>query len=98
MAQVTIRINGYNYTVGCLDGEEDHLAAMADEVDRRIDSMRKVVGSSAEGRMLVLIALSLADELAEMKRSIQDGTREKRHLINRLNCLARRADQIASET
>ena len=30
MAQVTVRINGYSYTVGCRDGEEQHLQAMAD--------------------------------------------------------------------
>ncbi len=40
MAQVTVRINGYAYTVGCQDGEEEHLQAMADEVERRIDRSR----------------------------------------------------------
>ena len=34
MAQVTLRINGYAYTVGCKDGEEQHLQAMAGEVER----------------------------------------------------------------
>ncbi len=38
MAQVTVRINGYAYTVGCQDGEEEHLQAMAGEVERRIES------------------------------------------------------------
>ena len=38
MAQVTVRINGYAYTVGCQDGEEQHLQAMAGEVERRIES------------------------------------------------------------
>ena len=38
MAQVTVRINGYAYTVGCQDGEEQHLLAMAGEVERRIES------------------------------------------------------------
>ena len=37
MAQVTIRINGYSYSVGCQDGEEEHLQAMAGEVERRIE-------------------------------------------------------------
>ena len=37
MAQVTVRINGYAYTVGCQDGEEEHLQAMAGEVERRIE-------------------------------------------------------------
>ncbi len=33
MAQVTIRINGYPYTVGCEDGEEQHLQAMVEQVE-----------------------------------------------------------------
>ena len=41
MAQVTVRINGYAYTVGCQDGEEQHLVAMAGEVERRIDRSRR---------------------------------------------------------
>ncbi|HEX5325793.1 MAG TPA: cell division protein ZapA, partial [Acetobacteraceae bacterium] len=44
MAQVTVRINGYPYTVGCQDGEEQHLTAMAGEVERRIESIKAVAG------------------------------------------------------
>ena len=40
MAQVTVRINGYAYTIGCQDGEEQHLLTMAEDVDKRIDSIR----------------------------------------------------------
>ena len=40
MAQVTLRINGYAYTLGCKDGEEKHLEAMAAEVGRRIEGVR----------------------------------------------------------
>ena len=29
MAQVTVKVNGYTYTVGCEDGQEAHLQAMA---------------------------------------------------------------------
>jgi cell division protein ZapA len=32
MAQVTVKINGYSYTVGCEDGQEAHLQAMASQV------------------------------------------------------------------
>ena|ERR1019366_6033648 len=65
MAQVTLRINGYSYTLGCQDGEEAHLQAMAVEVDRRIDSVKASAGPSGECRMLVIAALLMADELFE---------------------------------
>ena len=70
MAQVTVRINGFSYTVGCQDGEETHLAAMAGEVERRIDSIKAVAGPSSEARMLVMAALLLADDLHETRAAL----------------------------
>ncbi len=62
MAQVTLRINGYSYLVGCEDGQERHLQAMGDAVQTRIDSI-KTLGQTGEARLLMLAALLLADEL-----------------------------------
>ena len=67
MAQVTIRINGYAHTVGCADGQESHLEAMAGEVDQRIDKIKAAMGQSGESRLLVLAALMMADELHDLK-------------------------------
>ncbi len=94
MAQVTIRINGYSYTLGCQDGEEKHLEAMAADVDGRIDAMRQAVGASNESRMLVLAALSMADEIYEMNKAAAKP--EKRAAGERIGRLAKRAEQIAT--
>ena len=40
MAQMTIRINGYAYTVGCEDGQEPHLEKMAQDIEQRIASIK----------------------------------------------------------
>ncbi len=63
MAQLTVKINGYAYTVACEDGQEAHLQGMVHEVEKRIDSIKALGGSSGEGRVLVLAALLMADEL-----------------------------------
>jgi cell division protein ZapA len=94
MAQVTIRINGYSYTLGCKDGEEKHLEAMAEELNGRIDVMRQAVGASSESRMLVLVALSMADEMYEMAKAAPKS--ERRTDPERLARIAKRAEQIAS--
>ncbi|MDE2007228.1 MAG: cell division protein ZapA, partial [Rhodospirillales bacterium] len=73
MAQVTVRINGFNYTVGCQDGEEAHLTAMAAEVDRRVESIKAVAGAGSEARMLVMAALLLADDLHETRAATPAG-------------------------
>ena len=75
MAQVTLRINGYAYTVGCQDGEEQHLEAMAGEVERRIESIKAAAGPSGEARMLVMASLLMADDLYEMDKALQAARR-----------------------
>lgn len=66
MAQVTVKINGYAYTVGCENGQEAHLLDMAREVETRIDSIKSLGGPTGEGRLLVLAALLMADELHDV--------------------------------
>ncbi len=63
MAQLTVRINGYSYTVACEDGQETHLQDMARQVEARIESIKALGSPSGEGRLLVLAALLMADEL-----------------------------------
>ena len=67
MAQVTVKLNGYSYTVGSEDGQEEHLELMAEQVEKRIDSIRSLGGSSGEARLLVLATLLMADELHDMR-------------------------------
>lgn len=64
MAQVTVRINGFAYTIGCEDGQEEHLRAMSGEVEKRVESVKALAGAQAgEAKLLVLAALLMADEL-----------------------------------
>ena len=98
MAQVTLRINGYAYTIGCKDGEEKHLELMGAEVNRRIDGIRAVAGPSGEARMLVMAALLMADDITELRAKLEATTKETRpdsKLSNRLDRIARRAEEIA---
>ena len=71
MAQVSVRINGYSYTVGCEDGQEPHLFAMAADVESRMDSIKALGTSTSEQRLLVLTALLLADELHDTRVELE---------------------------
>ena len=106
MAQVTIRINGYAYTVVCEDGQEDHLAKMASEIEQRISSIKAIGGQSGEARLLMLAALLLADELHDVKNSAKIvATHEIQQSVGkasgerraRLRRVAARAEEIASD-
>ncbi len=102
MAQVTIRINGYAYTVGCEDGQEQHLEQMAAEIEQRIASIKAIGGQSGEARLLMLAALLLADELHDTRTNQAAPPApgpakpdpEKRAKLRRL---AARAEEIAAD-
>jgi cell division protein ZapA len=101
MAQVTIRINGYSYTVGCEDGQEEHLQLMAAEIEQRITSIKAIGGQSGEARLLMLAALLLADELHDTRKTAAEAPEpppkpdaEKRAKLRRL---AARAEEIAAD-
>jgi cell division protein ZapA len=103
MAQVTVRINGYAYTVGCDDGQEPHLLHMAASVEERINSIKALGGQSGEARLLVLAALLMADELHDqtllldkLKADLQRPAEGEEKSRRRLARLADKAEQIAS--
>ena len=104
MAQVTLRINGYAYTVGCQDGEDQHLQGMAGEVERRIEGIKSAIGQSGESRMLVMAALMMADDLYESDKKQSSGggggeavaAKPDPKLGRKLGKLAKQAEEIAA--
>ncbi len=103
MAQLTVKINGYAYTIGCADGQETHLQAMVQEVENRVTQMKGLGTQSGEARLLVQAALMMADELHDLKAemaALKKGravSAEDKKLQARLSKLAARAEQVATE-
>ena len=111
MAQLTIKINGYAYNVGCEDGQEAHLQEMARQVEQRIDNIKALGGQSGESRLLLLAALLMADELhdtaielsnlrqpsaAVPATPVPEAERPDIRAKNRIAKLARKAEDIAA--
>jgi len=102
LAQISVKINGYAYTVGCDDGQERHLLQMAADVEQRIDSIKTLGSQSGEARLLVLASLLMADELYEQRQALQNMQAELTRLPQaeaeakkRLARLADQAEEIA---
>ncbi len=108
MAQVTVKVNGYAYTVGCEDGQELHLQAMATQVDNRVESIKGLGGNSGEVRLLLLAALLMADEIHDLRAEVEEhraaaarpggsaDAKVESGLGQRLGKLAARAEEIAA--
>jgi len=70
VAQVSVSINGRQFRMACEDGQEDHLMTLARELDGRIEGLRVKFGEIGDTRLTVMAALTLADELGEMRLRI----------------------------
>jgi cell division protein ZapA len=71
MSQVSVTINGRQFRMGCEDGQEDHLAGLARELDARIADLRTKFGEIGDSRLTVMAALTIADEMTEMGSRIK---------------------------
>ena len=71
MATVTVNINGRNYRMACDDGQEEHLAQLARDLDQRIAQLRRDFGEIGDMRLTVMAALIVADELTEQGQRIR---------------------------
>ncbi len=65
MAEVKVAVNGHQYLIGCAAGEEERLAHLATALDHRVSELVARVGQPGEARLLVMAALTLADDLAQ---------------------------------
>jgi cell division protein ZapA len=68
MAQVAVTIAGRLYRMACGPGEEAHLEGLAAQFDARISELRVSFGEIGDQRLIVMAAITIADELAEAKR------------------------------
>ena len=102
MGQVTLKINGYPYVLGCPDGQEAHLEALGAALDARVASIRAQVGNLGEARLLAMAGIMLADELEDAKaaqgagQGVAPAGASEAMAAERLVELARRLDGVAS--
>lgn len=70
MGEVAVTVNKRTYRIACGDGEEVRLAALADHVRQRVDTLAAAHGRAGDDRLLLMAALLLADELFELRESL----------------------------
>ncbi len=71
MAQVNATIAGRQFRLACEDGQEEHLQALAHDLDQRIIDLRAKFGEIGDTRLTVMAALMVADELSEAAHKIR---------------------------
>ena len=70
MATVGVTIAGRTYRMACGEGEEGHLQDLARHVDGTLATLRTVFGEVGDNRLVIMTAITVADELSEAKRKL----------------------------
>jgi cell division protein ZapA len=108
MAQVTVEVNGRPYAVGCEDGQEQHLLALARLFDQQVRHVSADMGQLGDTRLFLMGALLLADELsdarnrlaslqAEVGRLQTDRARLETRAISALETAAQKIEKLAAD-
>ncbi|WBH16430.1 cell division protein ZapA [Sphingomonas radiodurans] len=90
MARVMLEIGGSRWPVNCRDGEEAQVTALGAMLDARWAQAERAAGDAGTARVLLLIALMLADELvdAQEQASASGGDAALESVAERLEKLA----------
>jgi len=103
MAQVTVTVNDKNYVIACDSGQEDHLARLAQFVNRRVEELVANVGQVGDTRLLLMACLLIADELSEFSTEFVSGRDqnsvdlENALMVDDVISLASRIESIAEK-
>lgn len=91
MGRVTLEINGKPYVVGCEDGGEGHVLALAARIDEKVREIAPDAGAPGEARMILMAALMIADQLSEVEAAIQAAQARTTEFEDSLDRLAAKA-------
>lgn len=71
MATVTVTIDGKAYRMACDEGQEEHLARLADRFDRYVTHLKSSFGEIGDLRLTVMAGIMVMDEMAEMEKRLK---------------------------
>ena len=97
MAKADISINGKRYLVACEDGQEDRLRHLASHFDSRVGEMSNALGDIGTERLFLAAALSLIDELEDVRTRSSSTAAEAESRLNTLEHAAMTALISAAE-
>jgi cell division protein ZapA len=72
MSHINVSINGRQYRMACMEGQEMQVLKLAESLETRIGSLRGKFGEIGDARLVVMAALTVCDELLDATARIRD--------------------------
>lgn len=82
MAEVNVVIDGRSYPIACDDGQERRVQQLAAYFDARLREVGASLGGGNKPQAMVLAALYLADEIFDLKETVQKVGAENQQLAS----------------
>ena len=96
MAQVSVTIDGRKYRLACNEGEEARLESLAGMIDEKIGEMRAAFGEIGDQRLVIMAALTIADNLGEARDQAAAERRRSVEAEERAQAIASSLDELGS--
>ena len=96
MSQVSVTIDGRKYRLACNEGEEARLELLAGLIDDKIGEMRASFGEIGDQRLVIMAALTIADNLTEARDAVAAERKRSEDAEKRAQALASRLDELGS--
>ena len=80
MSRIEVTVNGRAYQISCDDGQEERVENLAVNIDRLVARLTREFGQIGDARLLLLAALTIADELSETRRRLASYSDETQPL------------------
>jgi cell division protein ZapA len=96
MSQVSVTIDGRKYRLACNEGEEARLESLAGVIDEKIAEMRTAFGEIGDQRLVIMAALTIADNLAEARDEATAQRKRSDDAEQRAQAMASRLDELGS--
>ena len=71
MSRASVTINHRQFRMECEDGHEGYLMDLAREFDNRISGLRSKSGEISDNGLMVMLAITVADELSQAGQRIR---------------------------
>jgi cell division protein ZapA len=91
-----VTIDGHKYRLACNEGEEARLESLAGMIDEKIGEMRAAFGEIGDQRLVIMAALTIADNLGEARDQAAAERRRSEEAEERAQAIASSLDELGS--